>query len=189
MAYLSLVLLVLSTLSVSILILYSILVGMVTVEASIPGNSMTAQNTSFSIMAIPSAIISSLSVYATNLSKLKHWKTKIKVMNMYTRCEMIADVEIAHNSRYIGSWNFISNFSETSVIKRVSGEIYNVSGKSFTKVCTLKQISNWPLYKIWYYVRYLINASKIWLPCIVHTNLSINWTKKVSMYKTVHAER
>jgi len=38
-------------------------------------------------------------------------------------------------------------------------------------------------------VTYLINASKVWLLCIVHTNLSINGTNNFSMYKTVHAER
>ena len=39
--------------------------------------------------------------------------------------------------------------------------------------------SNWPLYKIWYYEIYLINASKLWLLCIVHTNLSIKGKKKM----------
>ena len=34
---------------------------------------------------------------------------------------------------------------------------------------------------VWYYATYLINASQVWLLCIVHNNLS--------MYKTVHAER
>ena len=53
--------------------------------------------------------------------------------------------------------------------------------------CTLKRISNWPLYKIRYYATYLINASKVWLLWIVHTNLSINRKKKT--YTTVHAER
>ena len=43
---------------------------------------------------------------------------------------------------------------------------------------TLKQIYNWPLYKIWYYATYLIDASKVWLLCIVHTNLLINGRKK-----------
>jgi len=57
-------------------------------------------------------------------------------------------------------------------------------------IYTLKRISNWPLYKIRYYAIYLINASKVLLLCIVHTNLLINGKKKtVSMYKTVHAER
>ena len=47
----------------------------------------------------------------------------------------------------------------------------------------LKRISNWPLYKIWYYATYLINAFKVWLFCFVHTNLSING-KKTCFHKT-----
>ena len=36
----------------------------------------------------------------------------------------------------------------------------------------------------------LINASKVWFICIVHTNISINGKKKtVSLYKTDHVER
>ena len=35
----------------------------------------------------------------------------------------------------------------------------------------------------------LINASKVWFICVVHTNVLINGKKNVSMYKTVHAER
>ena len=42
---------------------------------------------------------------------------------------------------------------------------------------TLKRISNWPLYTIWYYAIYWINTSKFWLLCIVHTNISINGKK------------
>ena len=42
----------------------------------------------------------------------------------------------------------------------------------------LKRISNWPLYKIWYYATYLIDASKVWLLCIVHAIISINGKKK-----------
>jgi len=53
---------------------------------------------------------------------------------------------------------------------------------------TLKRISNWPLYKTGYCATYLINASNVWLLCIVHINLSINGKKNVSMYKTVHAK-
>ena len=47
---------------------------------------------------------------------------------------------------------------------------------------TLKRISNWPLYKIWYYATYLINASKVWLRCIVHANLSIKGNKDVHFH-------
>ena len=43
---------------------------------------------------------------------------------------------------------------------------------------TLKRLSNWPLYKIWYYATYLINATKVWLLFIVHNNLSNNGKKK-----------
>ena len=45
-------------------------------------------------------------------------------------------------------------------------------------VHTIKRIFNWPLYKIWYYATYLINASKVWLLWIVHTNISTNGKKK-----------
>ena len=48
---------------------------------------------------------------------------------------------------------------------------------------TLKRISNWPLYKIWYSATYLISASKVWSLCIVHTNFSINGKKKTFPYK------
>ena len=47
-----------------------------------------------------------------------------------------------------------------------------------TLITKLKRISNWPLHKMWYYEAYLINASKIWLFCIVHTNLSYKGKKK-----------
>ena len=53
-------------------------------------------------------------------------------------------------------------------------EISQLDGGKYT----LKQISNWPLYKIWYYATYFINASKVWFICIVHTNLSITGKKK-----------
>ena len=43
---------------------------------------------------------------------------------------------------------------------------------------TLKRSSNWSLYKTRYCATYLINASKVWLLCIVHTYLSINGKKK-----------
>ena len=46
-------------------------------------------------------------------------------------------------------------------------------------IYTLKRISNWSLYKIWYYATYLINPSKVWTLCIVHTYLSINRKKVV----------
>ena len=50
-------------------------------------------------------------------------------------------------------------------------------------------ISNWPLYKIWYYATYLINASKMWSPSIVHINLSINGKKNRFHVQTVLVER
>ena len=68
---------------------------------------------------------------------------------------------------------------------KITYDLYGNTYRSYT----LKRISNWPLYKIWYYATYLINASKVWLLCIVRTNLSINRKKKMSMYKTVHTER
>ena len=68
---------------------------------------------------------------------------------------------------------------------KITYDLYGNTYRSYT----LKRISNWPLYKIWYYATYLINASKVWLLCIVRTNLSINRQKKVSMYKTIHTER
>jgi len=59
------------------------------------------------------------------------------------------------------------------------------------KVLGLRVYTNWPtFYKIWYYTIYLLNASKVWLLCIVHITLSINGKKEnVSIYKTVHVER
>ena len=64
--------------------------------------------------------------------------------------------------------------------------LFNISKDTYT----LKRISNWPLYKIWYYATYLIDASKVWLLCIVHAIISINGKKKpIFMYKIVHAER
>ena len=42
----------------------------------------------------------------------------------------------------------------------------------------IKRISHWPLYKIWYHATYVINASTVWLLCIVHTDISINVKKK-----------
>ena len=39
---------------------------------------------------------------------------------------------------------------------------------------TLKRISNWPLYKLWYFAIYLIKTSKVWLFRIMHIALSIN---------------
>ena len=45
---------------------------------------------------------------------------------------------------------------------------------------TLRRISNWPPYNIWYYVTYLINKSKVWLFLYLHTNLSIY--RKKNMY-------
>ena len=48
---------------------------------------------------------------------------------------------------------------------------------TFCEICTVKLISNWPLYKIWYCATYVINVSEVWLLCIVYTNLSINRKK------------
>ena len=44
-------------------------------------------------------------------------------------------------------------------------------------------------YELWYNATYLINASKVWLLCIVHINQSINGKKRFHVKKTVHAER
>jgi len=51
---------------------------------------------------------------------------------------------------------------------------------------TLKRSSNWSLYKIRYCATYLINASKVWLLCIVHTYLSINGKKKMFHVQNCH---
>jgi len=39
------------------------------------------------------------------------------------------------------------------------------------------------LYELWYYATYLINASKVWLLCIVHINQSINGKKRFHVKK------
>jgi len=40
-----------------------------------------------------------------------------------------------------------------------------------SSISTPKRISNWTLYTIRVYATYSINASNVWLLCIVHTNL------------------
>ena len=64
---------------------------------------------------------------------------------------------------FLDSENFGKSFAhkpcfETSLVYWTSLNDLDKSQNS-----TLRQISNWPPYKIWYYVTYLINKSKVWL--------------------------
>jgi len=56
-------------------------------------------------------------------------------------------------------------------------QIPYISGTNYVHI-HLNGYFNWPLYQIRYYSTYSINASKVWLLCIVHTNLSINGKKQ-----------
>ena len=66
--------------------------------------------------------------------------------------------------------------------EQYSRKLHIARNSMFYLICytkyTLKRISNWPLYKVWYFATYLTSASKVWSLYIVHTNISINGKKR-----------